>query len=89
MTKNDQHLLKQMINAGHFSYDIYLLLVEHNKQVAKEKIAKMGNKWCLHPDNAVKRLNTPLPLLNQTTESKILKRKKPDSKEPIPFLGWA
>jgi hypothetical protein len=47
-----------MINSGHFSYDIYLLLIEHNKQVAKEKIANMGNKWCLHPDNAVKRSNT-------------------------------
>jgi hypothetical protein len=86
MTKNDQHLLKQMINAGHFSYDIYLLLVEHNKTVVKEKIAQMGDKWCLHPKNAVKRLDTPLPLLNR--ESKILKKKKIEPKEPIPFLGW-
>lgn len=89
MTKNDQHLLKQMIRAGHFSYDIYELLIEHNKIMAKEMIAKMGNKWCLHPDNAVKRLNTPLPLLNQPSEAKILKRKKNEPKEPIPFLGWA
>jgi len=84
MTKNDQNLLKQMIAAGHFSYDIYELLVEHNKIVAKEMIAKMGEKWCLHPKNAVKRLDTPLPLLNR--ESKVLKRKK--EKEPIPFGGW-
>jgi hypothetical protein len=84
MNKNDQNLLKQMINAGHFSYDIYLLLVEHNKTIAKEKIEQMGDKWCLHPKNAAKRLDTPLPLLNR--DSKILKRKK--EKEPIPFGGW-
>ena len=87
MTKNDQHLLKPMIRAGHFSYDIYELLIEHNKITAKEMIAKMGNKWCLHPDNAVKRLNTPLPLLNQPVEAKVLKRKK-EPKEPVPFGGW-
>jgi hypothetical protein len=60
MNKNDQTLLVQMINAGHFSYDIYLLLVEHNKTIAKEKIEQMGEKWCLHPKNAAKRLDTPL-----------------------------
>jgi hypothetical protein len=88
MTKNDQHLLKQMIRAGHFSYDIYELLIEHNKIEAQEMIKRMGNKWCLHPDNAVKRLNTPLPLLTKSSESKVLKRRKIE-KEPIPFLGWA
>lgn len=83
MNKNDQNLLRQMINAGHFSYDIYLLLVEHNKSIAREKIEQMGEKWCLHPKNAAKRLDTPLPLLNR--DSKILKRKK--EKEFISFGG--
>jgi len=35
-------------------------------------------------ENAAKRLDTPLPLLNR--DSKVLKRKK--EKEPIPFGGW-
>ena len=74
MNANDRHLLKQMISAGHFSYDIYELLVEHNKMRTKELIEKMGEKWCLHPSNKVKRLDTPLPILSR--ESKVLKRKQ-------------
>jgi hypothetical protein len=60
MTKNDQQLLKQMISAGHFSYDIYQLLVEHNKMRTKELIEQMGDKWCCHPSNSVKRLEKPI-----------------------------
>lgn len=64
MTNNDRDLLKQMIKAGHFSYDIYELLVEHNKMRTKELIDQMGEKWCCHPNNAAKRLEKPLDLLN-------------------------
>lgn len=60
MNNNDRSLLKQMIAAGHFSYDIYQLLVEHNKMRSKEAIAEMGDKWCLHPKHAVKKLAKPL-----------------------------
>jgi len=49
-----------MIRAGHFSYDIYELLVEHNKMRTKELIADMGDKWCLHPKHSVKRLEKPI-----------------------------
>jgi hypothetical protein len=76
MTKNDQSLLRQMIRAGKFNYPIYELLVEHNAIQAKEMIKKMGDKWCLHPANNVKRLDIPLPILSESRGSKILKGKK-------------
>lgn len=64
MTKNDKNLLGQMIRAGRFNGPIYDLLVENNKQTAKQMIKKMGTKWCLHPDNAVKKLDVPLQILD-------------------------
>ena len=74
MNENDRSLIRQMIVAGRFNNDIYELLCEYNKQSVKEIIKKMGNKWCCHPDNAVKRLETPLPVLSDKS-SKILRRK--------------
>ena len=65
MTKNDKNLLKQMIEAGRFSYPMYELLVEQNKTNAKAMIKKMGNKWVCHKDNHVKRLKTPLGQLTK------------------------
>jgi hypothetical protein len=47
---------------------------EYNLLKSKEIIEQMGNKWCCHPDNAVKRLDTPLPILNEP-KYKVLKRK--------------
>lgn len=64
MTDNDKRLLSQMIAAGRFNWPIYDLLVENNKQRAKEMIAEMGQKWCLHPDNAAKKLDVPLQILD-------------------------
>jgi hypothetical protein len=81
LTDNDKHLLKQMIAAGRFNYDIYELLIAYNKERAKEMIQQMGAKWCLHPLNATKRLDTPLPLLNRG--SKILMEKKETTKWAI------
>jgi hypothetical protein len=78
LTDNDKSLLKQMIAAGKFNYDIYELLVEYNKDRAKEMIQQMGPKWCLHPFNAIKRLDTPLPLLNRG--SRILMEKRETTK---------
>jgi hypothetical protein len=75
MTANDKSLLKQMIEAGRFNYAIYELLVENNRNNAKAIIKKMGNKWCCHPDNRVKRLDVPLPLLSDARNSKVLKKK--------------
>lgn len=64
MTKNDKKLLGQMIGAGRFNYQIYELLVENNKQRAKEMIKKMGPKWCLHKDHSAKRLEVPVQILD-------------------------
>jgi len=76
MTANDKVLLSQMIRAGKFNHDIYELLVKQNAINAKSMIKKMGSKWCCHPDNAVKKLDVPLPLLSDARTSKILKGKK-------------
>jgi hypothetical protein len=64
MTDNDKHLLKQMLAAGRFNWSIYELLCEYNKQQAQEQIKEMGPKWCLHPDNKVKKLDVPLQILD-------------------------
>ncbi len=76
MTANDKSLLSQMIKRGRFNNDIYELLVKQNAINAKVMIKKMGSKWCCHPDNAVKRLDVPLPLLSDLRVSKILKARK-------------
>ena len=65
MTKNDKKLLKEMIEAGRFSYAMYELLVDLNAANSKAMIKKMGNKWVCHPDNQVKRLETPLGQLTK------------------------
>jgi len=65
MTKNDKSLLKQMIEAGRFSYPMYELLIKQNAANSKAMIKRMGNKWVCHPDNRVKRLETPLGQLNK------------------------
>jgi hypothetical protein len=75
MTENDKYLLGQMIRAGRFNYAIYELLCESNEKNAKDMIAKMGAKWCCHPDNAVKRLEVPLPILSDRIASKVLRKK--------------
>ena len=65
MTKNDKKLLKEMIEAGRFSYAMYELLVDLNAANSKAMIKKMGSKWVCHPDNQVKRLETPLGQLTK------------------------
>ena len=72
MTKNDKSLLKQMIEAGRFSYPMYELLVEQNKANSKAMIKKMGARWVCHPDNYVKRLEVPIDLLNAHRGSRVL-----------------
>ena len=54
-----------MIEAGRFSYAMYELLIEQNKADSRAMIKKMGNKWVCHPDNRVKRLETPLGQLTK------------------------
>ena len=73
MTNNDKSLIQQLIRAGKF-WVVEDFMPEYNLLKSKEIIEKMGNKWCCHPDNAVKRLDTPLPILNEP-KYKVLKRK--------------
>jgi hypothetical protein len=70
MTKNDKNLLKQMIEAGRFSYPMYELLIKQNEANSKAMIKKMGDKWVCAKVNHVKRLETPLGQL--TKGSRIL-----------------
>lgn len=75
MQKSDQILLAQMIKAGRFNA-IYDLLPAMNDAKSKDIIEAMGELWVLHPKNRVKRLETPLGILDQSRiGSKILKRK--------------
>ena len=73
MTNNDINLIKQLIQAGKMGV-VYDFMPEYNLIKSKKIIEQMGNKWCCHPDNAIKRLDTPLPILNEP-KYKVLKRK--------------
>jgi hypothetical protein len=73
MTDNDKNLIRQLMQAG--KYDaIYDFMPQYNLEKSQEIIQGMGAKWCCHPDNAVKRLEVPLPILNEP-RIRVLKRK--------------
>jgi hypothetical protein len=63
-TKSDQNLINALIKDGKF-YAVYDLLPQYWAQKSKEMIKNMGSKWACHKDNHVKRLDIPLPILNQ------------------------
>ena len=73
MTNNDINLIKQFIQIGKIDV-VYDFMPEYNLLKSKEIIEQMGNKWCCHPDNSIKRLDMPLPILNEP-KYKVLKRK--------------
>jgi len=75
MTANDKNLIQQMIKAGKFNA-VYDLMRVYNEQKAKDIIKEMGEKYCCHPKNWVKRLDVPLPLLSEPRQSKVLRAKK-------------
>jgi hypothetical protein len=74
MTNNDISLIKQLIQAGRMGA-IYDLMPEYNLMKSREIIEQMGEKWCCHPNNKVKRLETPLEILKQH-QSRVLRRSK-------------
>lgn len=74
MQQSDRTLLRQMIQANRFNYEIYQLLVQSNKDKSAELVAQMGDRWCCSKANAVKRLEVPLEILKQN-QSKILRKK--------------
>jgi hypothetical protein len=81
MTENDKSLIKQLMQAGRHNV-IYDLLPEYNLLKSKEIIEQMGNKWCCHPDNAVKKLEIPVAILDaHKKESLVLNRFKESRKK--------
>ena len=74
MTENDKNLIKQLIQAGKMGV-VYDLMPEYNLMKSKAIIEQMGEKWCCHPNNRVKRLETPLEILKQH-QSRVLRRSK-------------
>jgi hypothetical protein len=74
MTENDINLIKQLITAGKMSV-VHDLMPEYNLMKSKAIIEQMGEKWCCHPNNRVKRLETPLEILKQH-QSRVLRRGK-------------
>lgn len=74
MTENDVSLIKQLIKAGKMEV-VYDLMPDYNMMKSKAIIEKMGEKWCCHPNNKVKRLETPLEILKQH-QSRVLRRGK-------------
>ena len=74
MNNNDISLIKQLIHAGKMGL-VYDLMSEYNLMKSKAIIEQMGDKWCCHPNNKVKKLDVPLPILNEP-RVKILRRGK-------------
>ena len=73
MKNSDRELVKQMISAGRYSavLDFMPSVIAAD---SKDMIEKMGTKWVCHPDNRVKRLDVPIPILNEP-KTKVLRRK--------------
>ena len=73
MKNSDRELVKQMISAGRYGavLDFMPAVIAAD---SKEMIEKMGNKWCCHKDNQVKRLDVPVEILRQN-QPKVLKKK--------------
>ena len=72
MNENDRNLLRQMMKAGRYSA-VMDLMPEYNLDKSKEIINAMGDKWCCHPANSIKRLEVPLPILHEP-RIKVLKK---------------
>ena len=81
MTENDKSLIRQLMQAGRHNV-VYDLLPEYNLLKSQAIIKEMGNKWCCHPDNAVKRLEIPMAILDaHKKESIVLNRFKESRKK--------
>lgn len=74
MTPNDQSLIRQMLKAGKLEA-IRDLLPEYHRVRAQAMIEQMGEKYCCHPANRVKRLDAPLPSPSDSKQPKVLSRR--------------
>ena len=74
MSPSDVILIQQMIKAGKYNA-VYDLMPAMNDAKSAAIIQAMGELWVCHPKNKIKRLETPLGVLEQSRKgSKILKR---------------
>ena len=74
LSDNDKSLIQQMIKAGKMGA-VYDLMPDYNLEKSKKIIEQMGELWCCHPSNKVKKLEVPLPILNEP-RFKVLRRNK-------------
>lgn len=72
MKNSDRDLVKQMIKAGRYSA-IMDFMPDVIMSDSKEMIASMGEKWCCHPNNRIKRLDVPIEILRQN-QPKVLRK---------------
>ena len=72
MKNSDRDLVKQMIKAGRYSA-IMDFMPDVIASDSKDMIEKMGEKWCCHPSNRVKRLDVPIEILRQN-QPKVLRK---------------
>lgn len=74
MTSDEVNLIRQMMQVGKYN-SVLDFMPEYNLEKSKAIIKEMGSKWCCHPDNYVKKLETPIDILQQN-KIKVLKGKK-------------
>ena len=72
MKNSDRDLVKQMIKAGRYSA-VMDFMPDVIMSDSKDMIASMGEKWCCHPSNRVKRLDVPIEILRQN-QPKVLRK---------------
>lgn len=72
MKNSDRDLVKQMIKAGRYSA-VMDFMPDVIMSDSKEMIASMGEKWCCHPSNRIKRLDVPIEILRQN-QPKVLRK---------------
>lgn len=72
MKNSDRDLVKQMIKAGRYSA-IMDFMPDVIMSDSKDMIASMGEKWCCHPSNRIKRLDVPIEILRQN-QPKVLRK---------------
>lgn len=72
MKNSDRDLVKQMIKAGRYSA-IMDFMPDVIMSDSKDMIEKMGEKWCCHPSNRIKRLDVPIEILRQN-QPKVLRK---------------
>lgn len=56
MKIQDQRLLTNLLTRGKMDDEIIRFMQQNMRDHVEKQIDEMGNKWCLHPDNAPKKV---------------------------------